>query len=177
MDGYLLETTTLSALINPKHPKHQGARAAIGAIDPGAPKYVSVIAIAELQFGQGLAETFSRKSLDSVSEVVSKALTYPLLDVTRHTALEYGQLKAALAKTYLQKALRRDRPRWVENWVDKATGQTLQVDENDLWMCAQARERNLVLVTTDERMKRISNADQMVRIQVIEDPDSPALAE
>jgi predicted nucleic acid-binding protein len=90
-----------------------------------------------------------------------------LLDVTRHTANEYAILKANLAKTYLAKALRRDRPRWLENWVDRATGQVLQVDENDLWMCAQARERNLVLITADAKMGRITKADSLVRLHII----------
>jgi predicted nucleic acid-binding protein len=63
--------------------------------------------------------------------------------------------------------LRKDRPRYIEEWVDKATGQKLGIDENDLWMCAQAKERNLVLVTADGRMKRIPNADPEVRLLTI----------
>lgn len=90
-----------------------------------------------------------------------------MLDVTRYTADEYAILKANLATTYLAKVFRRDRPRWLENWVDKATGQALQVDENDLWMCAQARERNLVLITADAKMERISKADSSVRLRII----------
>ena len=86
-----------------------------------------------------------------------------MLGLTKHTAEEYGELKALLAKTYLRNALRKDRPRWLEEWVDKATGQKLQVDENDLWMCAQARERNLVLITTDRKISRISQADPTVQ--------------
>jgi hypothetical protein len=76
-------------------------------------------------------------------------------------------LKANLATTYLSKLFRRDRPRWLENWVDKATGQALQVDENDLWMCALARERDLVLITADAKMERITKADSSVRLLII----------
>ena len=39
-----------------------------------------------------------------------------------------------------------------------------QGGENDLWMCAQAKERDLTLVTAERRMKRISDADPEVRI-------------
>lgn len=67
-----------------------------------------------------------------------------MLDVTRYTAREYALLETALATTYLAKVLRRDRPRWLESWVEKSTGQAVQVDENDLWICAQARERFLL---------------------------------
>jgi len=62
---------------------------------------------------------------------------------------------------------RRDRPRYIEDWVDKATGKALAVDENDLWMCAQAKERGLIFVTTDARMRRIEDADPDVRLLII----------
>jgi predicted nucleic acid-binding protein len=72
-----------------------------------------------------------------------------------------------MAAKYLAKPLRRDRPKYVEDWVDQATSKALGVDENDLWMCAQAKERGLVLVTTDQRMKRIEDADSDVRLLII----------
>lgn len=51
--------------------------------------------------------------------------------------------------------------------MDKASGQKLQVDENDLWMCAQVKERDLVLATADGRIKRIADADPEVRILIL----------
>jgi predicted nucleic acid-binding protein len=162
LDGYLLETTTLSAILDSGHAKHGTATSAIAALDSSAPKYVSVIALAELMFGERLVVEFAGRSMPELAEIINQARSYAPLDVTRHTAAEYAELKAILAKTYLAKAMRRERPRWLENWVDKATGQTLQVDENDLWMCAQARERNLVLVTADAKMQRVSQADPTV---------------
>lgn len=167
LDGYLLETSTLSAMLDEQHPKHVLARDAVAALEPGAPKYVSTIALAELAFGQRLVEAFTGHSAPRLGHILSRAQIHSVLNVTRHTASEYGQLKANLATTYLAKALRRDRPRWLENWVDKATGQVLQVDENDLWMCAQARERNLIMLTADARMSRVSYADSAVRLQFI----------
>jgi tRNA(fMet)-specific endonuclease VapC len=128
---------------------------------------VSAIARAELSFGCRLFEQVTGTSAPHLSAILDEAGRYPLFDVTRHTADEYAILKANLATTYLTKVFRRDRPRWLENWVDKATGQVLQVDENDLWMCAQARERNLVLITADAKMERISKADSSVRLLVI----------
>ena len=159
MDGYLLETTTLSALLDPAHPKHADAIATVAALDPAAPKYVSAIALAELSFGQRLIEAFEGTSPPLLASIIQRAQTHAILDVTRHTAAEYGALKANLAKTYLRKALRASRRRWLEDWTDKATGKALQVDENDLWMCAQAREHDLVLLTADRKMDRISKAD------------------
>ena len=91
-----------------------------------------------------------------------------MLEITRHTAAAYAELKANLAGKYLKRALKKDRrPRWVEDWTDKATGKMLQADENDLWICAQGKERNLTVVTTDGRMRRIANADCEVHLRIV----------
>jgi predicted nucleic acid-binding protein len=67
--------------------------------------------------------------------------------VSRHTAEAFGYVKASVALHRVD--IRRRIPRWVEGWSDRVTGQLLQIDENDLWIAAQAVERNLVLVTSD----------------------------
>jgi predicted nucleic acid-binding protein len=157
----------LSALLDSTHGKHADARAVVAALDMASPKYVSVVALAELTFGQRLIEAFTGTSPAYLAAILTEARRHALLDITRHTAAEYADLKANLAKMYLDKALRRDRPRWIENWVDKATGQVLQVDENDLWMCAQVRERDLVMITADAKMERVSKADARVKLQII----------
>jgi len=91
-----------------------------------------------------------------------------MLDVTRHTSSEYAELKKSVATTYLREPLNKaDRKRWIENWVDKTTGQVLQIDENDLWQCAQARGRNLILVTADGRIDRIAKADGALKLLII----------
>ena len=96
--------------------------------------------------------------------MILQARAYAVLDLTRHTAAAYAELKTNLAKKYLVKAKRSDRPKYVEEWVDKNKGQKLQVDENDLWMCAQVKERDLLFVTADIRIQRIADADSEVRL-------------
>jgi predicted nucleic acid-binding protein len=167
VDGYLFDTNTLSALLDPSHSKHGDATAAVGSLDPAAPKFVSVVALAELQFGKRLIEMFAGSTPALLASIISRAQTYAPLEITRHTAAEYGELKVDVAKLYLAKAFGRDRPRWLETWVDQATGKRLQVDENDLWMCAQARERNLIMLTADRKMDRIARADPLVRLSFI----------
>ena len=115
-----------------------------------------------------MAEAFKPTDAQRLMKVVREAKEYGVLPVSHHTSTVYARLKTDLAKCYLAKASRKDRPRWVEDWVDKTTGKKLQIDENDLWMCAQAKERNLILVTADEKMrKRVSKADPSVCIQVL----------
>jgi tRNA(fMet)-specific endonuclease VapC len=51
--------------------------------------------------------------------------------------------------------------------IDLNTSKIGSIDENDLWMCAQAKERGLVFVTGDGKMQRIADADSDVRLLVI----------
>jgi predicted nucleic acid-binding protein len=57
-------------------------------------------------------------------------------------------VKSSIAQQRLD--IRRRIPRWVEGWTDRVTAQLLQIDENDLWIAAQAVERNYVVVTSDQ---------------------------
>jgi len=57
---------------------------------------------------------------------------------------------------------------WTDSWIDELTGEKLQIDENDLWICAQAAERNLVLVTMDSGIGRIRDAvPNLLRLKII----------
>ena len=168
VSGYIFDTNVLSALLDSTHSRHSDVRAAIGALDGRSTKFVSAIVVAELEFGVHLAERETGVASPELRRQLAKAHEYAVLDITRHTSVAYAELKANLASKYLKKALKRDgRPRWVEDWTDKATGKRLQVDENDLWICAQAKERNLTAVTTDGRMKRIADADCEVRLYIV----------
>ncbi len=167
MDGYLLDTTTLSIYLDPSHQYHNEKKKVLDALPADAPRYISAVALAELMFGVNLAEAIGRGDLPALRRMIERARDYAILDLSHHTAAAYAALKTGLATKYLVNVLRRDRPRYIEDWVDKATGKALSVDENDLWMCAQAKERDLILVTADARMKRIEDADPDVRLLII----------
>ena len=128
---------------------------------------MSVILSQEFRLVISLFESSTSQASPHLHAIVQEANRHAVLAVTRHTAREYALLKTAPATTYLAKVLRRDRPRWLENWVDKSTGQAVQVDENDVWICAQARERDLILVTADARIDRIWKADAALRLLII----------
>lgn len=164
MDAYLLDTTILSIYLDPTHQFHAEKSRALDALPAAAPRYISAVALAELTFGADLAAAFGKGNLVALREMIQQAHAYAVLDLTHHTAAAYAELKSKLAAKYLAKPLRRDRPKHVEDWVDKATGKVLGVDENDLWVCAQAKERDLVLVTTDLKIQRIADADTEVRL-------------
>lgn len=167
MSGYIFDTNVLSPLLDVTDSRHGDVRVAIDALDAHSTKFISAITVAELGFGVHLAETIAGVPSPDLQRKLTKAQEYAVLEVTKHTAAAYAELKANLASKYLAKALRRDRPRWVDDWIDKATGKMLQVDENDLWICAQAKERNLTVVTADRRMNRIAHADVEVRLHIV----------
>jgi predicted nucleic acid-binding protein len=167
MDAYLFDTTVLSIYLDPNHPHHVEKSLSLGALSTDSPRFVSAVALAELSFGTSLAALLGKGNLTTLNAMIVQARTYAVLDITHHTASVYAEVKAKIAHKYLAKTLRRDRPRYIQEWVDKATDQMLGIDENDLWMCAQAKERDLVFVTADARMKRIPEADSDVRLLLI----------
>ena len=167
MDGFILDTTVLSAYLDASHRQHRAAQEALQELEQGSALYLSTISLAELDFGVHMAREFGGTPLPNLERMLVAARHYPTLGVSHHTAAAYAELKTNLAKTYLSKTSRRDRPRWVEEWKDKTTGRMLQIDENDLWICSQAKERLLTVATGDRRMKRISDADSEVRLHIM----------
>lgn len=124
MSGYLFDTSALSTSLDSRHPRHGDVRVAINELD-SEPTFLSAIVLAELDFGARLAETASARQSPYLEEILTKARGHAVLELTRHTAAAYAELKTKLAGAYLAKALRRHRPRWVEDWVDRATGKRL----------------------------------------------------
>ena len=89
-----------------------------------------------------------------------------MAEVGRHTAEAFGYVKSSVALKRVD--IQRRILRWVEGWSDSLTGQLLQIDENDLWIAAQAVERNLVVVTSDTDFTRvIAVAVPELRVQLV----------
>jgi tRNA(fMet)-specific endonuclease VapC len=166
VDSDLLDTSVLSPLVDPGHPKHASARASIGNLG-GAPVYVSVLALAELQYGIRLHEMSTGRALQGASKMIADAHKYPRQDVSLHTAKEYAELKSSLAAHYLPNVTRQFRNTYVEDWLDKFTCKAIHIHDNDLWICAQAREMNFVILCGDKKMDKISKVDPRVRLQII----------
>jgi tRNA(fMet)-specific endonuclease VapC len=168
ISGYLLDTCLISALLDPTKTNHSHVVSEINSLEDAAPKYVSVITLAELYFGSKLARLRQEINTERIDHIISNAKSHLILDVTKHTSEEYGIIKSEIADKYLDKLLKKEkRPRWIEEWVDKATGNKLQIDENDLWLTAQAKERNLILLTTEVKIHRISKAVATVNIKTV----------
>ena len=164
MVSYILDTSVLSPLLDAQHERHVQVRHGIQQLEQDAAKFlISTVSLAELQYGVNLARTQAR--FPTLQQILVDVRRYGVLNITRHTSDAYADLKANLARAYLRN--RQHRPRWIEDWVDKTSGQKLQIDENDLWMCAQGKGRDLPLCTMDKRMSRISDADSDVRLHIL----------
>lgn len=162
--GYIYDTSVLSALLDSAHQRHADITRAVAFLPQDASHFVSAVSLAELTFGVRMSEAFAPNRLVALEQMLTDVRTYGVLDVGHHTSAAYAELKTNLAKRYLLKANRRDRPRWLEEWPINNRGQRLQVDENDLWLCAQAKERSLTLLTADNGMQRIADADTEVSL-------------
>jgi predicted nucleic acid-binding protein len=96
-----------------------------------------------------------------------RAQARTLLTVSVHVAEAYGDLKAAMVAHYMPKASKAKPPGHLEDWINHATGKRLAVNENDLWICAQAFERDLHVLTCDQDFDRIREAEPRLNVNLL----------
>ena len=152
MDTYLLDTNLVSVLYDARRPNHIAVRQAVADLPARAAQLVSVVTVGELRFGLALARAASQP-LTHIEACLVSTEAHPLAEVTRHTADAFATVKSSVALARID--IRRRIPRWVEAWTDRVSGQLLQIDENDLWIAAQALERNYVVVTSDRDFTQV----------------------
>ena len=149
IDGYLLDTCVLSLLSRPADdPLLERLNTHLSRLRNTIPLYMSSISWGEIEYG------WRSGAPDRLRDADRKLLTQflPLL-VTRRTVEAYAEIKAKLFERYAPRVARGKRAR-VEQLIEPLSGHALGVQENDIWIAAQASERNLVLATGD-RMQRI----------------------
>lgn len=159
---YLLDTSVLSRLIDATHVDHSTVKAWEATLPAQSRKLLSVIAIAELRFGLALAKAANRHAvLTHLEQIIRTADLYSPLEITCATAHEYALLKSAVVAKFLPTKLQqRPNKGWgnPENWIDEFTGCALKIQENDLWQCAQAIDRDLTFVSCDMGVSAIKTA-------------------
>jgi len=168
VDGYLFDASALSAYLNEQHRYHSTAQERIDAIPEDALRLVSVVTVAEINYGIRLAESAGSSRLEEYRQRLVTIRQYALLELTYYTGEVYAELKARIA-AHVQKKAGKKLPRWIEDWIALGSEKRLQVDENDLWICAQAKERDLILVSGDSDMRNIQAIDPELRILLTRD--------
>ena len=165
MAGYLLDTSTLIALMNGGSRFHQPTSDFLEALTAEDITFVSPISLGEIRSGVESIFAIKGQRPLTAAQTLQRAESYDLLTIDRHVAQAYGQLKAAMAARFLAKASARRAH--LEDWIHNVTGARLNVNENDLWICAQAFERDLVAVTCDRDFERVRQAEPRLRLQLI----------
>jgi len=156
VDGYLLDTNAVSHW----HSGNAQFVQRINALASDDQIRVSVITLGELEFGHNLhlgARDLVKRD-DFARWVSVKFPKERILEVTRFTREYYGLIRAKIFEKYHPLAHDENHP---ERCYDRVTASELRIDENDLWIAAQAVEHGLILVTND-RMEPIKDVAYQV---------------
>lgn len=143
MNGHLLDTSTI---------RHWNARnVAIETRMAALPEtdllYVSSVTLGEIEFGHLHVDATDPKKQQEFRDWIDTRFQKPVLYIAMTTSIYYAHFRRLICDNYSSKGKR------IELYED-ASGQKLGIDENDLWLAAQAHERGLELITSD-KMTRI----------------------
>ena len=155
MPGYLLDTNTIQYWFDGDDGKFPTVKTVADTRAADSPLYVSAITLGEIEYGHAFnAAGLEPKRAEFVAFVQSQLPQ--ILQVSKHTTEPYGRIRARLAHKFPPPGgwTKKIKP---EQMYDPVAAREIGIDENDLWIVAQAVERNLVLVTTD-KMRRIHEA-------------------
>jgi predicted nucleic acid-binding protein len=153
---YLLDTNILRFWYDTRCDEHEQVLARVQAIRQPEPLteyiprlFISVVTLGEIEYGHSVAAVPDPKKQSEYSRFVREQCPQSL-EVTRHVAEPYGELKAWL---FEKPSNRRKRTKAMRDRevTHPTPAKELHADENDLWIAAQAMTFNLVLVTHDSR--------------------------
>lgn len=164
MRDFLLDTQTVYYWYDPECRQHQIVMANIASfrrqselLEHKPRLLVSVITLGEIEYGH-------RVNLPSDPNMQAEYLRFideelpDRLEVYMDAVSVYGELRSRLFNKYAPRGKRTPKMR-PEQLTDPVTSRELGVQENDLWLCAQAIGHDMVLVTNDA-MRRIREVSQ-----------------
>ncbi len=165
MDGYLFDTNAVSPLWNVRHPEHDIIKDFFASVSQ-SPVWLSTIVLAEIEYGMKVTPEMD---IDSQNQVRHEMSNHPfILDIDKHTIGPYSDLRAELFKKFSPRDRRgRLTVKWPEDLIERTSAKELGVQENDIWIAAQAIQYNLILVTGDHMQRLVDvseNLDNPLRI-------------
>ncbi len=156
MPDYLLDTMILDYWYDTNCLQHAKVVSSIGAVcipDPQTqyiPRlFVSVVTLGEIEYGHRVELKRDLVKQAEFTKFVRDHIPEPL-EIMSHVAEPYGDLRAWLFNKFSPRN-KRSKAKRVEELVDPTTARELGVQENDLWIAAQALTHNFVLVTHDSK--------------------------
>ena len=160
MPDFLLDTQTIRYWFDDLSPFHEAVRKSTAALPPESHVCISAITLGEIEHGITINAAGMGGRLDKYRRFIRDRLPR-IVPVSRHTAEPYGWVRAKLADRFPPRGGWSKKKR-AEQLYDPVAAREFGFDENDLWLVAQAVERNLVFVTND-RMARIREAVREVQ--------------
>ncbi|MCP4589937.1 MAG: type II toxin-antitoxin system VapC family toxin [bacterium] len=161
MRDYLLDTQMIRYWYDTECPEHTAVVGNVRALRKLAasaehqPRLrASVITLGEIEFGHRVQPEDHATEQAAYLGFVNEQLPN-CLGLTEDAVTAYGELRARLFNKYAPGEKRKPKMR-PEQLPDPISSIHLQIQENDLWLCAQAVGHELVLVTNDA-MKPIMN--------------------
>jgi tRNA(fMet)-specific endonuclease VapC len=151
MDGYLFDTNAVSPLWNVRHLEHDIIKNFFASVSQ-SPVWLSTIVLAEIEYGMKITPEMD---IDSQNQVRHEMSNHPfILDIDKHTIGPYSDLRAELFKAFSPRDRRgRLTVKWPEDLIERTSAKELGVQENDIWIAAQAIQYNLILVTDDHMLR------------------------
>ena len=155
MPGYLLDTQTITYWFDGPSGRYPAVDAKARQLPAESPLYISAITLGEIEYGHAVDPAGAGTKRSDFLKFIRQELPQ-VLNISHHTTESYGRVRARLVEKVPPPG-GWGKKRRAEQMYDPVAARELGIDENDLWIVAQAIERNLVLVTHD-RMKRIKEA-------------------
>ncbi len=156
MADFLLDTNILRYWYDTACAEHAKVVARVNAARQPDPQinyvsrlFVSVVTLGEIEYGHRVTRTPDPAKQAAYTKFVQGQCP-DALEMTKHVAEQYGELRAWLFNNCGPK-VKKSKVKRAEELVNPTTGKELGIDENDIWIAAQAKTHNLVLVTHDSR--------------------------
>ncbi len=168
MKSYLLDTNIVNYWHNDASPHHAAVVARINALQEDDFLFISVVTLGEIEFGHRRALSPDVAQQTAFRTFLQDRLPHAL-NITQNTVEYYGDIRSRLFTRYPPQGKKQRRP---EACYDTVNSRELGIDENDLWIAAQAAERQLVLVTNDGMARIRSVVQDLLEIEEWVNPAS-----
>ena len=156
MPDYLLDTNILRFWYDAKCAEHASVLARVNQARQPDPQtnyvsrmYVSVVTLGEIEYGHRVTQAPDLAKQAAYAKFVREQCPVAI-EIGKHVAEQYGEMRAWLFNNCTP-STRKSKARRAEELVNPTTGKELGIDENDIWIAAQAMTHNLALVTHDSR--------------------------
>lgn len=156
MRAVLLDTNVASVLFDKQHANHQESRSFLHALGESR-VYVPSIVWGEIRYGYKVHDKVDAFRRDVIEKEMTK---FAVLDIDKNTAEYYSQIRSRLFRMFGTTKNGKIKQKVPENLVEKSTGKSLGIQENDLWMVALAAQYNMAFVTL-EKMTRLREATKI----------------